>query len=281
MKKIWFPGLLLAAIPVIVGLAGCSSTSTTTPVSTTPVINTGTPQTLSTVALAPNTSSANATFIPALSSGSTGFQSGILVSGTGEVSVVPDVANINLGVSSQEPTVAAAQANAASAMNQIMAVLKANNIADTDIQTTQFSINPVYNYNNATSQNNITGYSVTNTVNVTIRNLDTTGTVIDAVAAAGGDLTVINSISFSVDNPSQYYSQATELAMNDALAQAQQLAAAGGVTLGKPVYITESTGSYPGPVYYSRSTSGGSVPTSINPGENDIVISVQVDYSIG
>ena len=77
-----------------------------------------------------------------------------------------------------------------------MAVLKANNIADADIQTTQFSINPSYNYDSKTMQNNISGYTVSNILNVTIRNLDAVGTVIDAVAAAGGDLTVINSISF-------------------------------------------------------------------------------------
>ena len=286
MKRIWFSGLLLAVVPVIVGFAGCTPSTTipgiTTQVSTTPVVNTGVQHTVGTVVSAPYTNSGNSTFIPAPSTISTGVQSGIWVSGTGVVSVAPDVADINLGVSSQETTVTAAQVNAATAMNQIMAVLKANKVADTDIQTSQFNISPVYNYNNVTSQNNIIGYSVTNTVNVKIRNLDTIGTVIDAVAAAGGDLTVINGISFSVDDPTQYYEQARELAMNDALTQAQQLAVLGEVALGKPVYITESSGSTSTPVYYSNSKQGGSIPpTSINVGETYIVISVQVDYSIG
>ena len=78
-------------------------------------------------------------------------------------------------------------------------------------------------------------------VNVTVRAIDKVGTIIDATAAAAGDLIRINGISFTVDNADQYNSQARTLAMNDAKAKATQLAGLAGVTLGKPVYIVDNS----------------------------------------
>ena len=261
MKKVFLTVTFLMVILAVIGLTSCSSLPA--------VLAPG----LSTNNIAADTNSviyANQ-------------QTGIWVSGTGSVTVTPDIVNLNLGVRSQETTVAAAQAKAATAMSQIMSVLKANNIADKDIQTVQFNISPVYNYDNKIMQSLIVGYSVNNIVNVKIRNLNNVGKVIDAVADAGGDLTVINSISFAVDNPEQYYTEARQKAMNDAQTKAQQLATLGGITLGKPIYISENSVSPNQSVYYaSRDASGASVPTTaISAGESEIIINVQVVYSIG
>ena len=263
MKKFWLPLVLSVGTLAIVGVSGC----TAVPGIIAPKLAGNT-----TVATAETSS----TII-------TSQESGIAVSGTGIVSVTPDVANISLGVRAQDTTVSAAQAEAATAMAKIMAVLKSNNIADKDIQTTQFNINPVYNYNSKTSQNNITGYSVTNVVSVKVRVIANAGKVIDAVAAAGGDLTVINSISFSVDDSSQYYVQARQLAMADAKAKATQLATLGGVTLGKPVYITDTTYTPSTQVAYDTRTSSGvaaTPSTTISAGDTNITINVQVVYAI-
>jgi len=263
MKKLLFTGTILAVVLVVIGLTGCTSL---------PAV------------LAPGVISDKNVSADTASVVYTNQQSGIWISGTGTVTVTPDIVNLNLGVRSQEITVAAAQAKAATAMSQIMSVLKANNVADKDIQTLQFSISPVYSYDNKIMQSTIIGYSVSNIVNVKIRNLNNVGKIIDAVANAGGDLVVINSISFAVDNPDQYYSQARTAAMNDAKAKAQQLADLGGVTLGKPVYISESSVSPTSSVSYATrdAASGASVPTtSISAGEADITINVQVVYSIG
>ena len=207
-------------------------------------------------------------------------QTGIWVSGTGEVTVTPDVAILTLGVEAQEKTVKEAQSEAASAMAAVVAALKTNGVADKDIQTQWYSISPVTKWVEETSEQITTGYSVTNMVTVKIRDISKAGTIIDAVAEAGGDLTRINSINFTVDDPTAYYNQAREKAMQDAKDKAEQMATLAGVTLGKPTYISESGGYIPTPYYLKDYAEGGSASTSISAGELDITIMVQVGYVI-
>jgi uncharacterized protein len=275
MNKRWLIGTALVIGLSITSLVGCTSTTPSQPTTTT-IINTVT----TTAVVIPDANLVGGE-LNTISDIIAEQQAGIWVSGSGSVTVTPDIVNLNLGVRSQETTVAAAQAKAASAMSQIMSVLKTNNIADKDIQTVQFNINPVYSYNSSTGQNTIIGYSVNNIVNVKIRNINNVGKIIDAVANAGGDLTVINSISFAVDNPEQYYAEARQKAMNDAKTKALQLATLGGVTLGKPIYVTESSVT-PTPIYYTKSAGTPEMDgsTQISSGEADITINVSVTFSI-
>ena len=129
----------------------------------------------------------------------------------------------------------------------------------------------------------VIGYRVTNMVTAKIRDVGKAGTVIDAVAAAGGDLTRINSIGFTVDDPSTYYEEARQKAVADADAKAKQLADLAGVKLGKPTYISES--SYmPGPIYrqdlVAKAAAAPAVTTPISPGEMEITMNVQLAYAI-
>ena len=250
MKKFWLIGVMVVAL-LAVGLVGCSTAG-----------------------------GSGATLAGIISN----QQEGIWVNGTGKVTVTPDICNLYLGVNARADTVAEAQAQAAQAMSDIMTVLKANNIADKDIKTQQFSISPVYEYDKDNGTSVIIGYEVTNTVSVKIRDMENVGVVIDAAAQAGGDLTRVNGISFSVDEPEQYYEEARELAMNDAKAKAEQLANLGGVKLGKPTYIAENTYYYPQTVEYYKDVAAGASsvpPTAVLPGETDISINVQVTYSMG
>jgi uncharacterized protein YggE len=207
-------------------------------------------------------------------------QTGIWVSGTGEVTVTPDVAILTLGVQAQETTVVAAQSEAAVAMNAVVDALKTNGVADKDIQTQWYSISPVTKWNDKTNEQITTGYSVTNTVTAKIRDISKAGTIIDDVTQAGGNLTRINGISFTVDNATAYYSQAREKAMQDAAAKAQQLASLAGVNLGKVFYISESGGYIPQPIRLDTSVGVSSAGTPISPGELDITLTVQVAYAI-
>jgi len=213
--------------------------------------------------------------------GSSSQQTGIWVSGTGEVTVTPDVAILTLGVQAQEATVKAAQSEASTAMNAVVDALKTNGVADKDIQTQWYSISPVTKWDDKTNEQITTGYSVTNTVTAKIRDISKAGTIIDAVTEAGGDLTRINGISFTVDDQTAYYTQAREKAMQDAAAKAQQLASLAGVNLGKAIYISES-GSYyiPQPIRLYDAASGVSASTPISAGELDVTITVQVGYAI-
>jgi len=207
-------------------------------------------------------------------------QTGVWVSGTGKVTAVPDVAILTLGVEAQETTVKAAQSEASSAMNAVVDALKTNGVADKDIQTQWYSISPVTKWDDKTNEQITTGYSVTNMVTAKIRDITKAGTIIDAVTDAGGNLTRINGISFTMNDPTAYNNQAREKAMQDANAKAEQMATLAGITLGKPTYISESGGYIPTPYYLKDYAEGGSSSTPISPGELDITLSVQVAYAI-
>ena len=209
-------------------------------------------------------------------------QEGMWVNGHGEVNAAPDIVTLQLGISSQKANVAEAQAEAAIAMDKVMTALKNSGVADKDIQTQQFSIQQITQWDQDKQEQVVIGYRVDNMVVAKIRQIDKTGSIIDAVAVAGGDYTRIDNISFSIDDPSPYRNQARDNAMADAKAKAEQLANLGGVKLGKPTYISESI-SYP--VYPSAVVSAAPMPspapvTPISPGEMKISLDIQVVYAI-
>ncbi len=208
---------------------------------------------------------------------------GIWVSGEGKVSVVPDVAILDLGVEVQADTVAEAQNYAVTVMTAVLDELDNQGVAEKDIQTRRFSIYPVRRWSEKDAKEILIGYRVTNTVTAKVRDVDETGTIIDAVARAGGDYIRINSISFTVDDPTAYHEEAREKAMADAEAKAKQLADLSNVKLGKISYISEG-GLAPVPralyVETMPMPAPAGAPTPISPGETEIRLSVQVAYSI-
>jgi uncharacterized protein len=210
-------------------------------------------------------------------------QEGIWVNGQGEVQAVPDIAVLNLGVQAEAMTVAEAQAMASSAMDAVMAALKANGIDEDDIQTTGYSIYQQTRWDNDKQESVATGYQVTNNLKVKVRQVANAGTVLDAATSAAGDLMRVQGIYFEVDDPEPFLEQARAIAVADAKAKAEQLADLAGVDLGKPIYITES---YYSPVIYrgmEMAASDGGMPaptTPITPGETTITATVQIVYQI-
>ncbi len=254
MKKLWLGLIGVVLLVMVVGLAACSSEKTS-----------GTLQ---------------------LSGNLNNQQEGIWVSGEGKVAAVPDIAIITLGIQSQEITVAEAMSKASAAMDEVMKALKDAGVAEKDIQTQYFSIQQLTRWDDSKQQSVVTGYMVTNTVTAKVRGgVDKAGSVIDAVATAGGDLTRINNIGLDIDDPSGYLEQARELAVKDAKAKAEKLASVAGVKLGNATYITETTYT-PGPIYRANydvkgeSASGVSVPTQISAGEQEVTVNVQIAYTI-
>jgi hypothetical protein len=206
---------------------------------------------------------------------------GIWVTGVGKVTVIPDVAIVSMGVQAQASTVAGAQQQAASSMTAVMSALKTNGVADKDIATLGYSIIPVYSYNPTTGKQTLEGYSVTNTVNVKIRNVGNAGVVIDAAAVAGGDNTIVNSVTLTVDQPEQYNDAARTAAVADAANRAKQLANLSGVKLGKATYINETLTNTPQTISFDTSGKvAPSVTTPISPGETEITLTIQIIYSI-
>jgi len=261
MKKGW---LLVIGLVLLTGLvlSGCASESNA---------NAATEQRLY-----------SAESIGSFSAGDGSLQSGVWVTGTGIVTVVPDIANLVLGVEAQSATVQEAQDTAATAMADLMAALEANGIAEKDIQTQWYSIYPVTKWIDDYKEQVTVGYMVSNTVTVKIRDVSKAGSIIDAVTEAAGDYTRISGISFTVDDPDPYYVQAREKAIQAAMTKAAQMASVANVTLGNVTYIGESGGYVPPVIYQSRDVSyaGGEVSTPISTGEMEISITVQMGFAI-
>lgn len=207
----------------------------------------------------------------------------IHVTGTGSVTAEPDIATIYLGVSVEKETVEAAREEAASAMTAVIDALKDNDIAETDIQTENFSVYPQYDYTDMGRV--LRGYRVNNTVNAKVRELDKLSDIIDDATTAGGDIVVVNSIQFMIEDPTPLQAQARTLAVQDAEAKARTLAEAGGVTLGKPITITETSWTGGPPVAYAETAEfaaddGARTSTPIQAGELTVTINVTVVYEI-
>lgn len=204
----------------------------------------------------------------------------ITVSGSGEISVAPDVADVYLGVSVTKTTAKDARSAAATQMTAVIAAVKALGVADKDVNTTNVSLNPVYDYSSSGSPR-LTGYQFSNTVKVTVREINKVADVVDGSVAAGA--TSVAGISFRLDNPKTVETQARALAMTDARAKGDALASAAGVQIKGVASISESSTS-PSPIYYSggaQADKAASISTPIQTGTTDIQIQVTVAYLIG
>ncbi len=206
----------------------------------------------------------------------------IYVTGSGSVTGEPDIAMLDVGVSVERETVAEAREEAASAMTALIASLQANDIAEKDIKTENFSIYPQYDYKD--DGRVLRGYRVNNTVRAKVRELAILSDVIDNAAAAGGNSIVINSIQFMIDDTAPLQTEARSLAVQDAKAKAQTLAKASGVRLGEPVTITESTYFEGPPIPFATTEVAfddvARTATPIAIGELTVTVNVAVVYEI-
>ena len=207
----------------------------------------------------------------------------IQVNGSGSVTAEPDIATLNLGVSVERESVAEAREEAASSMTALIASLKANGIAEKDIITQNFSIYPQYDYSEG--ERKLRGYRVNNTVQAKVRELDTLSDVIDDAAEAGGDNIVLNSINFMIEDTTPLQEQARAMAVKNAEAKALTIAEASGVTLGKPVTISESSYYESPPIPYALAEEAfaddsARTSTPIVSGELTVTISVTAVYEI-
>jgi len=263
MKKGIWVLLIAGALLSVVLLAACDSDSSASSEGSAPVTSSG-PYGSAAATLASNSE-----------------QQGLSVSGEGRASAAPDMAVLGLGVSAKAATVKAASSQAQEAMSDLLDSLENNGVEEKDIQTSQFSIYPEYDYRNG--EQILTGYRVSHMVQVKVRDIDKAGEVIDDAVEAGGDLLQVQSISFTIDDTTALRSEAREEAVADAQAKADELATLAGVTLGKATYITESISTpYPQP-YFDR---GGvyameeAPVTEISAGELEVVVSVHITYAI-
>ncbi len=205
---------------------------------------------------------------------------GVAVTGEGSVFGEPDVAVVSLGVEAEAVSVGDARAQAAEAMDKTLAALKDGGVADEDIQTSRFSVQPRYDYSG--DKEELIGFVVTNLVTAKIRNIDDTGDLIDAAVKAGGNLARVQDLQFTIDDPSSLEDQARQEAMEQARGKAQTLADAAGVNLGPPQSISESGGVTPDVYRYGAAAvdMAEQAGTPIEAGELEVVVQVQVVYGL-
>ena len=201
----------------------------------------------------------------------------ITVVGIGEVSLVPDVANINLGTEASAETVSEAKAEVDRQIEAVLTALRELGIADKDIQTSSYNIYlerepvPVMREGEANTQ---TRYHVSNTLQVTIRDIDIVGEVLDAVVEAGANQ--VYGVHFTVDDE-EWQSKARAEAVANARVRAAELAELSGVELGDVLTVSEVIGASPVPmVAYERAASGGGMA----PGELQLSTQVQITFAI-
>ncbi len=202
---------------------------------------------------------------------------GISVVGAGTVLAQPDVVRVTLGVDVTDPSLANAQAEAARRMDAVVAKLKADGIADTDIRTVSYNVNPQYE----PQTNQLRGYQVQNMVEVRSSNVPGLGSLLDDVVSSGA--TRVMGINFEASDPESLKNQARDQAMANALSKAQQLAKDSNVSLGRPVSIDESDTGGVTPVQENaapRAALASAPTTPIQPGQLQVSTTVRVTWSI-
>jgi len=201
----------------------------------------------------------------------------IVVVGVGNVRVAPDYGRITGGVTTRAKTVKEASDANSKLMGTVTASLSDAGIAQTDIQTSRFSIQPVYAPGQPGVEPKISGYSVSNEVEVTIRQISKVGDVLDRLVGAGA--TNIGNIAFLNSDPSKALDQAREAAVADARHKAELYARASGVSLGRVLSITEEAvrGT---PVPFARTSANAAAAVPIATGEDTLEARITVGYEI-
>jgi uncharacterized protein len=199
------------------------------------------------------------------------------VSGTGKVTGIPDTAVVSIGVTKTASTVALAQNQTNTAANKIIQDLKNLGIAEKNIKTTDYNVNPNYDY---TMGQNITGYTVTQTLEASIAPIDVANKAIDVATADGANL--VNGVTFTFNDKTKkdLEDKAREEAVDMAKEKADSLAKATGIRLGRIVDVQESNGYQPRPILMEAQSVGNakSAPTQLSPGENSISIDITLSY---
>lgn len=204
----------------------------------------------------------------------------ISVDGSGKAYLDPDIAYIYIGVHTEAEDAATAVENNNTQSQKVADALKAMKIDPKDIQTTNFSIYPQQQYD-PQGKLQSTRYAVDNTVYVTLRDLTKLGDVLDSVIAAGANS--INGVQFDVADRTKALSDARKAAIQDAQAQAKELASAAGLQLGDIQAISTSTLQQPIPMYQGKGgaaveAAAASVP--ISPGQLVVSVDVSVVYQV-
>ena len=199
----------------------------------------------------------------------------ISVTGEANVSVAPDQAQIDGGVTSDAKTAREATDANNAAMGKVLLALKGAGIEEKDYQTSRLSLQPQYAQNRA-APSPFVGYRASNRVTVRIRDVAKVANVIDVLVGAGA--TDIGGINFTVSQASKHLDEAREKAIADARRKAEIYAKAAGVTLGEPISISEEGA--PVPLYRGKMAAPMAAGAPVAQGEETLSVTVSVSWAI-
>jgi uncharacterized protein len=203
----------------------------------------------------------------------------VVVIGEGSVRVPPDYAHLRSGVTTTAKTAKDATDANSKLMTAVTAALTSSGIEQKDIQTTRFSLQPVYAPRQPNAEPRLTGFTVSNQVNVTIRQIDKVGEILDRLVTAGA--TDVGNVEFLHAEPAKALDQAREAAVADARRKAELYAHAVGLSLGDVIWITEDSGYLPpGPMAGLRASGGMAAAVPIAAGENALDVRVTVGFDM-
>jgi len=200
--------------------------------------------------------------------------------GTGKVTGKPDIARVTVGVETQAPSLQTAVDENKAKMSGLLDTLKKLGLADKDIRTSNYSVyteRVSSSTPGAEASANQMIYHVTNQVEVTVRDVNQIGDVLDKAVAAGANN--IYGVNFSVEDTAKLEADARAKAVADAKARAESLAQLNDVQLGEVLTVSEVVGGAM-PIYRDAMGLGGGGSTPVQPGELEMSFSVQITYAV-
>jgi uncharacterized protein YggE len=207
-------------------------------------------------------------------------QQTIQASSTGEIMASPDQSLISLSVETNEQDAGGAQAQNAQAMALVMDALMRAGVAEEDLQTTRYSISPVYDSNTSISPQRVQSYRVTNTLVITLRDVNRSGEIIDLAVVNGANRIDTVAFTLSEERQQQLRAQAITNALRMARADADAVAGAAGLTILRVKDITVGQNYYP--IAYQGVENAGAADTAVTtpivPGDVTVNAQVTVTY---
>ena len=203
---------------------------------------------------------------------------GLTARGHADLKVRPDIARVTVSVTTQAAQQDAAAQDNARRTTAVLAALRAAGVAERDIQTEGYNVQPQYDYK--PSPPVLTGFQVTNTVQVTIRDLGRAGVVVDRATQSGA--TDVSGLSFDLADRTAAAGRALAQAVAEAKSKAQAMASAAGVGFGRLLSLSEGSPAIVQPLFAARAVAAGPQPaTPVEANQITITADVTAVYAIG
>jgi uncharacterized protein YggE len=208
-------------------------------------------------------------------------QTGVAVSGRGEAPGTPDVLRLDLSITTSGTSAGQALDRSSALMSKVLKALKDKGTKKADIRTSGLSLQPNYDYRNGKQR--ITGYSASNSVAATLRDLSKAGAVIQAAVTAGGDASRLDGVRLDLDSDKAVVAAARTAAFADAKAKAEAYAKAAGRDLGPVTLVTENVNPAQ-PIdmrqaFSYAASAPAALPVPVEPGSATVGVTVQVVWS--